>query len=273
MNRVTSREDLHRDIRLGLGEPIIKVELTPDQMDNAIDYALKQFWKYRADGSYESYFMYRVTADDARNNSIPIPITIESVVEVMPKAFHSSELLFMNPEWQIESSAMAVANGVGMPFGGGANTGGAIGGNERVARNSYYNINLYDWVIAQNYIDTLNIVTGASTQCFQFSKYTAKMTPYFPICEGESICMKVWQNVDPEADESNFGAWDDTWLKDMALAQAKWIWGSVLRKFGQVVISGGVTVDGQTLINEANEDINLLMGDAQKEMPTGMFWG
>lgn len=52
--------------------------------------------------------------------------------------------------------------------------------------------------------------------------------------------------------------WNDRFLKAYATAQIKKQWGSNLKKFGNIQMPGGVVLNGQTLFDEANSEINRL---------------
>ncbi len=52
--------------------------------------------------------------------------------------------------------------------------------------------------------------------------------------------------------------WNDRWLKAYATAKIKYNWGSNLKKFGNVPMPGGVTLNGKEIYNEAVEEIDRL---------------
>jgi hypothetical protein len=56
--------------------------------------------------------------------------------------------------------------------------------------------------------------------------------------------------------------WNDRWLKEYATALIKRTWGSNMKKFDNVQLPGGVTLNGKDTYNEAVEEIERL----EKEM-------
>ena len=52
--------------------------------------------------------------------------------------------------------------------------------------------------------------------------------------------------------------WNDRWLKAYATAKIKYNWGSNLKKFGNVQMPGGVTLNGKEIYNEAVEELEKL---------------
>jgi len=53
--------------------------------------------------------------------------------------------------------------------------------------------------------------------------------------------------------------YNDEWVKKMMVAQMKMQWGTNIKPFDGVPLPGGITVNGQQLFDEANEDINRLL--------------
>lgn len=53
----------------------------------------------------------------------------------------------------------------------------------------------------------------------------------------------------------NSDVWNDRVLKDLATAYIKLQWGSNLKKFGNIMMPGGVVLNGQVIYDEATEDI------------------
>ena len=85
MKRIQSRSDLKAKILLTLGHPYIRVDLSDEHIDLAIDTALRNFFKYSPYGSFESHYIYTISAQDITNGYIPVPRNIDAVVEVMPE--------------------------------------------------------------------------------------------------------------------------------------------------------------------------------------------
>lgn len=52
--------------------------------------------------------------------------------------------------------------------------------------------------------------------------------------------------------------WNDRWLKAYATAKIKYNWGSNLKKFGNIQMPGGVTLNGKEIYDEAVEEIEKL---------------
>ena len=57
--------------------------------------------------------------------------------------------------------------------------------------------------------------------------------------------------------------WNDRWLKEYATALIKRMWGSNMKKFGGLMLPGGVTLNGNDIYNEAIEEIKQLEAEME----------
>ncbi len=90
---------------------------------------------------------------------------------------------------------------------------------------------------------------------------------------GLLLGMKVQRIIDTEAATSS--VWDDKWLKEYATALIKRQWGENTKKFGNIQLLGGVTINGEQLFSEAIEEIEKLeeaLTDTY-QLPTDFIFG
>lgn len=233
MKRNTSRSDFREAILTSLGEPYITVNLSEQQLDKAIDASLKYFWKYHPHGSFEKQYVYLITATDITNGYIPVPPWIDAVVECLPRGFSTSEMSFATVEWQMTKETFLSAS-------------------------RFTNINLIDYVaLKERLYNTQQVINGPMR--FEFVRYQRRIIPYFKLIEGEYLAFNCYENVDPENDDNNpnlidaANVWDDDWLLEYATAEAKIIWGNILKKFGNIDLPGGVSLDGKQIFDEGIE--------------------
>lgn len=70
----------------------------------------------------------------------------------------------------------------------------------------------------------------------------------------------------------NQGAYNNRWVKDMATAFTKELWGNILAKHQGLQMAGGVTVDGVRIIEEARQDIEKLRQELEDlDPPIGIM--
>ncbi|MGA1048869.1 MAG: hypothetical protein ACO3UU_12745, partial [Minisyncoccia bacterium] len=76
---------------------------------------------------------------------------------------------------------------------------------------------------------------------------------------GEFLLIEAYEVVDPDVWSD---AWGDRWLQQYATAKIKHQWGTNLKKFTGMTLPGGIQFNGQTIFDEAKEEIEAL----EKEM-------
>lgn len=278
-----TRANLKNDILVGLGAPTIKVELTEDQIGQAIDSALRQFWTHHRDGSFENFYYIQVTAEQAAQGWIKIPENIDAIIEVLPRGFGGGDAGFTNIEWQMTAAALPGASGgsamsgssysIGTP-GVAAGMSGAFGGITKINQGALNSFSFSDFMIAKQSLATAREMMGSNNQYFNFARYQRRLYPRFQVAEGQFIAFRCYENVDPDLHPETCGElFDDETLKNLATANAKVIWGSVLRKFGGIQLPGGVTLEGDTLVEEGNAEVAKIIEDMQESQPVNFFIG
>ena len=71
----------------------------------------------------------------------------------------------------------------------------------------------------------------------------------------EYIIIECYRKLDPTTWTDIY---DDLWLKKYSTALIKRQWGQNLSKFNGVTMLGGVTMNGEAIYTQANEEVNLL---------------
>jgi hypothetical protein len=255
MKRAQSRKDFKDKILLSLGHPLIRVDVSNDQLDLAIDKSLKNFFKYSAYGAFESHYAYQVTVDDVTAGYIPIPSNIDAVVEVIHKGFSFSDLSFATAEYQMTRETFMAAQ-------------------------RFNNVSLVDYVTMKQRLYNTQLIIE-QPRGFEFVRFQRRLIPYFTYFADQFIVMKCYENVDAEIDGSldpkivvpANDMWDDEQLLELAVAETKMIWGNILKKFGSVVLPGGVSLDGNNMYQEAKADVKKIIQSFQDSNPIDFAMG
>jgi hypothetical protein len=66
--------------------------------------------------------------------------------------------------------------------------------------------------------------------------------------------------------------WQDRWLKEYATALIKRSWGANLKKFNNIQLPGGVTLNGDKIYDEAFEEIKALEEKMANEYFAPLEW-
>lgn len=232
-----------------LGEPVIMVNLDKTQMDDCIDDAIQMFCEWHRDGSEQTYYTHKVTAEEAVSGILEIPAenAIEDVVEVL--AYDGSTGTSFN--WSTATGQMMLSM-----FGGG-----------------YGQVKLSDYVMLKQQMTNIQKVIGEQFP-FTFVKYRRQIKCHFKLKEDQYIVFSAYENIDPRLPK-NIEAWEDQWLKRYCTALIKERWGNVLSIAKGIKLPGGMEVDAAEILSGAKEEIDDLEAELKEEHqePPGFFIG
>ena len=228
-----------------LGEPVIEINVDPDQIEDRVDEALQYYQEYHSDATYRAYFKYQITAEDVVNEYIPIPSNILNVTKVFPIAsglsgndmFSIKYQMHLNDIWDMNTFIGDLA--------------------------------YYDQI--QQYLSVLDTKLVGHPQV-QFARRQRRLYIFGDFQDksleaGDYIMTEVYFLVDPN---SHTSIWNDMWLKEYSTALIKEQWGSNLIKFDGVILPGNVTLNGRQIYEDAQTDIDQLqqrMRDEHEMLP------
>ncbi|NDE59946.1 MAG: hypothetical protein EB010_11120, partial [Acidimicrobiia bacterium] len=89
---------------------------------------------------------------------------------------------------------------------------------------------------------------------------------------GEFLVFECWRILDPN---TYTDVYNDMWLKRYATALIKRQWGDNLKKFAGMQLPGGVMLNGQTIYDEAVQEIQNIEQEIRNtfELPVDFFTG
>ena len=92
------------------------------------------------------------------------------------------------------------------------------------------------------------------------------------ITAGQVVIAEAYALIDPTVYNL---VWNDMWLKHYATALIKRQWGENMKKFDNIQLPGGVTINARQYIDDAENDIRLLEEELRNthELPVDFFCG
>ena len=78
-----TREQLIQRIKEDLGEPVIQVNISRAQLENAIDDALDYWQQWHHEAQERTYLKIQITQEMLDTNKIPLPESVFSVVNIL----------------------------------------------------------------------------------------------------------------------------------------------------------------------------------------------
>ena len=247
-----------------LGKGVIDINVSDDQADDRIDEALQYFAQYHYDGIEKVYLKHQITQEDVdRSKTNDTSTATDSKDSSITASFSEGKGFIPMP-----SAVVSVIQI--FPF-------------DNVATNNMFDIryqlrlnDLYDfsstsvihYQMTMEHLDFLShILVGEKP--IRFNQHQNRlyidMDYENDIDVGEFIIIECYRKIDPATYTDIF---DDIYLKRYATALIKRQWGANLSKFSGVAMLGGVTMNGETIYSQAQEEIEKLEEQIQLSFET-----
>lgn len=297
-------KQLKDEILMRLGAPIIKIEVTEQQVYYCIQRALELYGEYHYNGLNKSYMWVHVD-DEEKYKSGVFDLKDENI-------FAITEIIRGNSGSLLTMDGTATYPFVtdfilGMAGVNGCSSAQSFGPNAFGANLSYYTTIMQYWTIMKNMFDP---VPG-----YWFNDDTGQLKISGNFRQGDFLLMEVWVksfvDTNPSVgayagyahaqDEQNAwsttdvynnanrgvtgyvagetkghaqGAFNNRWVKDYATALVKNTNGQILAKHQGMQLAGGTTVDGIRLIEESEREMARLRDELDLlEVPPGILMG
>ena len=223
----TTRAEFKEYCLRKLGKPVIEINVDDDQVEDRIDESIRYYWDYHFDGAERTYYKHQITQTDLDNEYITLPENIIGAVSIFSIADPavSSDDLF-NIRYQIALNDLYTLTSVSMiPF-----------------------------YMTMEHLALVNeLIVGK--QPIRFNRHTDKLyidMKWSTLNVGEYLLVEAYSVVDPETYTDAYG---DRWLQNYATAKIKYQWGANLTKFSGMQLPGGLTFNGDKIMDDAAQEI------------------
>jgi hypothetical protein len=250
---IESRDDLKEYILRRLGSPVLKINVSDDQIDDRIDDTLMKFAEFHSDSTITLYQKHVITADDVTRQWIPIPPNVISVRRIIPLidgGTGSSSLAIFDPKFQFLQDDL-------LSFG-------------------TKDLTLSHLSILQSYIRQMQMDMSGLTEMVQFNRHLSRLYIYVDwgvdLKAGSVIIVESTRIITEDDTGSIF---NNSWIRDYSTAVVKYQWGSNVNKYQGISMVGGVTFNGDAVIAEAKEEITRLLEELRQtwELPPIFMMG
>lgn len=226
----TNREEFKGYCLRKLGHPVIQINVSDEQIDDRIDEALNLYKDYHFDGSEKIYYKHLITEQNKTDGFIVLPENIIGAVRIFPygNANSGSNTLF-SIEYQIAVNDLYTLM---------ANT-------------------MAPYVMMRQQLALINEVL-VGEKPVRYSRHKNRFyidMNWDRVVAGEYFIIEAYEVIDPEVYTD---VWSDRWLQNYATALIKQNWGSNLTKMTGIALPGGVTFNGERILDDANREIEKL---------------
>lgn len=228
-----TREEFKEKILRKLGKPVIQINVSDDQVEDAIETTLEKYYMYHYDGSLKTYFKHQITQQDKTNGYFEMPDGCLGVVNIFN-------------------------------IGGALSTGAGMFNLEyQIVANDLYSLTSTSLVPYYSVMTQLELIRQVlvGEQPIRYNQRDNKL--YIDmnmdrITNGMYIIVECYIKNDPEV---NPLVWKDIWLEKYATELVKLTWGSNLQKFSGIQLPGGITYNGDKIYNDAKAELSKLDED------------
>ena len=234
-----------------LGKPVLEINVSDDQCDDAIDYTIQKFQQYHYDGMERVYLKHKLTqtvidrAKIANDTSSTSKAGNDAWQEgngyiEIPDHIHAVEGLFSFTD-------KGTANMFDIRY--------------QMRLNDLYDFTstqFYHYFMIQTHLETINFLLEGMKP----TRYLATQGRLYmdfdgdtDVIEGDYVIIDCVRALDPTNWTKIYNA---VWLKDYSTAMIKKQWGMNLTKFQNVQLPGGVTLNGEKIYSDAIEELTKL---------------
>lgn len=256
--RIQTREDFIEYCLRRLGHPVVEINVEDQQIEDRVNDALQKFLDYAGEGSFRVYQIITITQTMIDNQFIDLGTSfggidadrILSIIRVLPINSDSTSVNFFDVKYQMRLNDLRDLNtGVG-------------------------DLAYYEQM--QQYLSTIDLKLTGHPQ-IQFNRYGQSLNiwgdlgPNRDLEVGDKIVVEAMVEIDTD----NTRIYDNIFLKEYATALIKFQWGQNLIKFEGMQLPGGVTLNGQRIMDEARQEIERTEAKLYNEydLPPDFFVG
>lgn len=220
-----------------LGAPVVRVNISEDQIDDRVDDALDIFINFHMDGAYREVYVHTITQEEIDNKKLKLPSGILSVVGVyLPTDAGFSGASGGNLQMQAYFSDL-----ISQTY----TSSGVIGGG------------ISSYAISQNYLSSFNsMMPNSVVRVTVYKVHQEALTipdyKWGKAKVGDFIGLDCFKYDDPDEHGSMF---NDPWLKQYTTALIKKQWAVNIGKFSNIPLVGGGMLNGDAMLQQAMQEI------------------
>ena len=250
MANPNSRQSLIDYAMRSLGDPVIEINIDPEQQEDRVDEALQYYQEFHSDATLRTYLKHLITSDDVTNEYISLSSNITFVSQLFPIRGGSITRDFFDIKYQLHLND--------------------------IANLQTYMGDLGYYEQMQQYLSLIDMRMNGTPQV-QFSRKQNRLYIHGDFTDGDLkagdyVVAEVYEILSPD---SHTSIWNDRWLKEYTTSLFKRQWGQNLIKFEGMTLPGGVTLNGRQIYEDAQLDIDRLREAirTEHEMPADFFMG
>lgn len=251
---ITTRKDFTDYCLRRLGAPVIDINIDEEQIQDRIDDALQYWQDYHFDGLQKVYWIHTLTQQDVDRKYIDASqaldrsnshIEIAGITRIFPLTDSQASVSMFDLRYQLRLNELY----------------------------DFTSASYINYTLTMQHLRSLELMfTGEVPIRFQrhiqrlyidwaWGKYQAPV--------GQVVVAESYAVIDPTIHTL---VWNDRWLKEYATALIKRSWGNNMKKFDNIQLPGGVTLNGTKIYEEAAIEIERLEKEMESNYGAPLEW-
>ena len=254
MAQVTNRKEFKDYCLRRLGFPVIDINVDDDQVEDRIDDALQYWQDYHFDGLQKVYYIKALQQSDIDQKFIDLsqskdaegnPMEIVGISRIFPIQDSLSSINMFDLRYQLRLNELY----------------------------DFTSASYVNYTLTQQHLRSLELMFSGEVP-IRFQRHMQRLyidwawgAAEAPV--GTTVIAEAYAVINPDVYTK---VWQDRWLKEYATALIKRTWGANLKKFNNLQLPGGVTLNGDKIYDEAFEEIKALEEQMQVEYGAPLEW-
>lgn len=256
MAQITNRDSFIEYCLRKLGAPVIEINVDDDQIQDRVDDAIQYWQDYHYDGMQKIYYIHHIDQTDVNNKFISLDpdntpdaqnnrMEIIGVSRIFPLMDSQATISMFDLRYQLRLNELY----------------------------DFTSASYINYTLTQQHLRSLEIMFTGETP-IRYSRHQKRL--YIEWAWGMSQCpvgtvvvAECYAAFNPDVYSD---IWNDRWLKKYATALIKRAWGNNMKKFKDVPLLGGITMNGQEIYQEAVDEIHELEESMEKNLSAPLEW-
>ncbi len=254
MAQVTNRTEFKDYCLRRLGFPVIDINVDDDQVEDRIDDALQYWQDYHFDGLQKVYYIKLVGATEVNQKYIDLtdskdadgnPMEIVGISRIFPLHDSQANVNMFDLRYQLRLNELY----------------------------DFTSASYINYTLTQQHLRSLELMFSGEVP-IRFQRHMQRL--YIDWAWGSTeapagtvVIAEAYAVINPDV----YGkVWNDRWLKEYATALVKRSWGANLKKFNNLQLPGGVTLNGDKIYDEAFQEIKALEDEMAENYFSPLEW-
>ena len=261
MAKPSSKQELIDYCLRKLGAPILEINIAEEQIDDLVDDAVQFFNERHFDGVIQNYLKYKITQEDIDRGRGRVGIettSINNTINGVTTQYDYNEnsnylpippnVIGVNKIYQFEGTNSISNSMFSIKY-------------QLFLNDVYYwgSLELLTYSMTKRYLEDIDWLLNTQKQ-IRFNKRQDRLyldIDWSSLIPGQWLIVDCYQIMDPNKFSE---VWNDSFLKPYLTALIKRQWGyNISNKFKGMKLPGGVELDGRTLVEDAQREIDTLM--------------